>query len=165
VEIVLPEKSKKRLWAGVLERGWLVLTFMVLHWKVNRESFEPIVSEVIKRLRFIDKAKGVSTTTAGIPLPPAVTPADPNTVINDIIEPQAWEAYQSHHPLGQLQAFYTRELPQYEWDIEEYIPFPNQGEHPFARLKANKGERSTLIGLFPGTETEQANAVVFKKTS
>ncbi len=165
VEIVLPKKSEKRLWAGVLERGWLVLTFMVLHWKVNRESFEPLVSEVIKSLRFIEQAKGVSTTQKGIPLPPGVTPADPSTIINDILEPEAWQAYQSHHPLGQLQAFYTRELPQYEWDIEEYIPFPNQGEHPFARYKINKGDRSSLIGLFSGTEKDEHNMIVLKKTT
>lgn len=165
VEIVLPKKSKKRLWAGVLERGWLVLTFMVLHWKINQESFEPLVSEVIKSLRFIDQAKGVSTTSEGIPLPPGVTPADPNTIINDIHEPEAWGAYQTQHPVDQLQAFYTRELANFEWDIEEYIPYPNQGEHPFARLKLRKGDQSPLLGLIPGEETDQPNAIILKKIS
>ncbi len=138
---------------------------MVLLWKINQESFEPLVSEVIKSLRFIDQAKGVSTTPEGIPLPSGITPADPNNIINDIHELEAWGTHQTQHPLNQLQAFYTRELVNYEWDIEEYIPYSNQGEHPFARLKVKKGDQSTLLGIIPGTETDEPNTIVFKNNS
>jgi hypothetical protein len=163
VEIVLPKKSKKRLWAGILEHGMLVLSFMVLHWKTNRESFEPVVTEVISSLRFPPGVDGLSSTAEGIPLPPQVSPADPAAMVDDIQEPERWQGFTTPHGIGPLQAFYTRELPNDEWEMLQYIPFPNTGGHPFAQIKAQKEKHISLIGLLPSQETIPSGRIIIKE--
>jgi len=161
VEIALPKKSKKRLWAGILEHGLLVLSFLVLHWKTNRDNFEPVVTEVISSLRFPPGVDGLKTTSPGIPLPPDAVPADPTSMVDDIQEPERWLGFTTPHGIGPLQAFYTRELPYYKWDMLQYIPFPNTGGHPFAQIKARQGEKTILVGLL-SREPSAAGDIIVK---
>ena len=162
VEIVLPKKSKKRLWAGILEHGMLVLSFLVLHWKTNRESFEPVVTEVISSLQFPPGVDGLSSTAEGIPLPPQVSPADPAAMVDDIQEPERWQGFTTPHGVGPLQAFYTRELPNDEWEMLQYIPFPNTGGHPFAQIKARQGQKTILVGVLPGDDSSSSAMIIIR---
>jgi len=162
VEIVLPKQSKKRLWAGILEHGMLVLSFMVLHWKSNRESFEPVVTKVISSLQFPPGVDGLSSTAEGVPLPPQVSPADPTAMVDDIQEPEYWQGFTTRHSVGPLQAFYTRELPNYEWEMLQYIPFPNTGGHPFAQIKARQRDKTILVGVLPGDDSSSSTMIIIR---
>ena len=163
VEVALPQKSKKRLWAGVLEHGLEVLTFMVLHWKENRGEFEPLVTNVISSLRFISRADQVAATSQHLPLPPQTTILDPHRVVDDIEDDRGWQAYGTPYSVGALQAFYTRELPNFKWEMDQYIPFPNQGNHPFARLTVTREQQTFLVGLLPGTQSPQAGMIILRE--
>lgn len=79
VEIALPQKSRRRLWAGILEKGALVLEFAVLHWKDHREPMEPILSRMISSLRLIHRADGVEITPEGLPLPAGTAELPPGS--------------------------------------------------------------------------------------
>lgn len=162
-EIVLPQKTRKRIWAGLLEKGELVLTFLVLHWKENRETMEPLLSEIISSLRLIHSAEGINHTPEGLPLPPGAQAVSPDQIIDDIQNPALWSAYQGPFPPGSLQAFYLRELPHSSWRVKEYIPFPNQIDIPFARIQLTKGREQLTLGLLPGSGEELEVRIAIKR--
>lgn len=162
-EIVLPKKSRQRMWAGMLEKGELVLEFLVLHWKDNRDEMEPLISRIISSLRLIPTVKGLKRTPEGLPLPPGAQAVSPDQIIDDIQVPALWSAYQGPFPPGSLQAFYLRELPHSTWKVEEYIPFPNQVDFPFARIRLTQGSRQLSLGLLPGSEDQPQDSLAIKK--
>ena len=162
VEIVLPKKNPRRLWTGILENGMLVLSFLVLHWKENKEEIEPILSKIIASLKFLRGVEDLPQNEFGLPLPTATTPANPLSIVADIPDPENWLAYQTEYSPGALQAFYLRELPRLGWDITRYVPYPNSGELPFARVLMNKSGRNYSLGIMPGEEDGQAGSIVLK---
>jgi hypothetical protein len=163
VEIVLPKKNRKRLWAGILENGLMVLTFLVLHWKDNREEMEPLLSRIISSLRYVNHTDGIISNSSGLPLPSLAKPVDPLLIVDDIQDPENWEAYQGKFSVGSLQAFYNRELDNFNWQVNRYVPFPNPGDLPFARLLLEKDGKSYSLGLMPGVDNENTGNIVLKK--
>jgi len=162
VEIVLPKKSPHRLWTGILENGFLVLTFLVLHWKENREEIEPLISRTIASLKYLKRVDRVDQLSNGLPIPAPVKSIDPLTVVPDISDSKNWQAFQSDFSPGALQAFYLRELPHFGWNITRYVPFPNSGEIPFARLLLEKDGQTYSLGLMPGVVEEEYGTIVLK---
>ena len=163
VEIVLPKKSRERLWVGILENGLLVLSFLVLHWKDNREKMEPLLSKIISSLRYVTHTDGIVFNTNEFPLPSLIKPVDPLLIVDDIKDPENWEAYQGEFSVGSLQAFYNRELPRFDWQITRYVPFPNPSDFPFARLLLEKDGQSYSLGLLPGPEEDLLGYIMLKK--
>jgi len=163
VEIVLPKKSRERIWVGILENGLLVLTFLVLHWKDNREEMEPLISRMIASLKYLESVDGIPLSPTGLPLPSQANPIKPQEIITDIPDPDNWQAYQGDFSIGSLQAFYLRELPRFGWQITRYVPFPNPGDLPFARLLLEKDGQSYSLGLMPGVGSEDTGNIVLKK--
>ena len=162
VEIGLAKKSPHRLWAGILENGLLVLTILVLHLKENRDKIEPLISETITSLKYLERVDQVDQLPNGMPLPDSATPVDPLDIVTDIPDPENWQAFQGDFSTGALQAFYLRELPQFGWDITRYVPFPNPGELPFARILLEKDGQTYSLGLMPGAEGEKSSSIVLK---
>ena len=163
VEIVLPHQSRQRIWAGMLEKGELVLKFFALHWKDNREEMEPLISGIISSLRLIHSAEGITHTPDGLPLPPDAQAVSPDQIIDDIQDPALWSAYLGPFPPGSLQAFYLRELPHSAWNVKEYIPFPNQMDFPFCFFQLAKGREQMTLGLLPGSGDEGKDRIAIKK--
>lgn len=163
VEIVLPKKSPNRLWAGILENGLMVLTFLVLHLKGNREEMEPLLSRIISSLRYVNHTDGIISNSYGFPLPSLAKPIDPLLIVDDIQDPENWEAYQGKFSVGSLQAFYNRELPGFDWQVNRYVPFPNPGNLPFARLMVEKDDLSYSLGLLPGPDEDFLGYIMLKK--
>ena len=163
VEIVLPKKSRERLWVGILENGLLVLTFLVLHWKDNREEMERLLSRIISSLRYVNHTDGIISNSSGLPLPSLAKPIDPLLIVDDIGDPENWEAYQGEFSVGSLQAFYNRELASFNWQVNRYVPLPNPGDLPFARLLLEKDGKSYSLGLMPGVDSENTGNIVLKK--
>ncbi len=161
-EIILPKKNPQRLWTGILENGMLVLSFLALHWKENRQEVEPIISGIISSLKFLKGVDDLPTNKSGFPLPSVVEPTDPLSIVADIPDPDNWLAYKTEHEPGALQAFYTRELPRLGWEITRYVPYPNSGDLPFARLLMNKEDREYSLGIMPGGEEGQVGSIVIK---
>ena len=83
-EIVLPKKSRQRMWAGMLEKGELVLEFLVLHWKDNRDEMEPLISRIISSLRLIPTAEGPETHPGRPSSAPGFAAVSLTRVIDDI---------------------------------------------------------------------------------
>ncbi len=161
VEILLPKQNRKRLWAGILEKGRVILHFTVLHWKETRPDFEPLATKVISSLRFMDKVSQIDTTALGIPIPthcPSIAPAQ---FIDDIKDPSLWQAYEVNNNVGALQAFYLREAKNYDWEIVGYSPFPS-AELGFARLELQKGEKQVTLGLMPAESKKESSRIVIK---
>jgi len=148
-EIVLPKRDNKRLWAGILMRDFIVLKFAVVHLKEERKWFEPLATQIISSLRFLNRVYGVQVTKEGLPLPPGYTPIEPIQVINDIPDPEKWRAYEGSSGVDAMQAFYLRELPIHGWAVEEYAPFPSATGLGFARLRLGKHQQSATLGLMP----------------
>lgn len=148
-EIVLPKRDNKRLWAGILMRDFIVLKFAVVHQKEERNWFEPLATQIISSLRFLNRVYGVPVTREGLPLPPEYTSTEPAKVVNDITNPDQWRAYDGASGVDALQAFYLRELPIHGWAVEEYAPFPSAANLGFARLKLSKHQKSATLGLLP----------------
>jgi hypothetical protein len=148
-EIVMPKKDNRRLWVGILARDFRVLHFSVIHPKEERDQFEPVATQIISSLRFPIRILGIATTREGIPLPPGYTPVEPQTVIQDIVDPGQWRAYDGKDGVGALQAFYLREAPIHNWEVEEYVPFPSPSDLGFSRLRLRKGERVVTLGIMP----------------
>ena len=168
-EIVLPKKDNRRLWTGILMHDFRVLHFMVTHAKEVRDQFEPVVTKVISSLRFPNRILGIKASREGVPLPPGYKPVDPKTILTGIADPQNWRAYSGKSGIGALQAFYLREVPIHNWDMEEYVPFPAQTDLGFARLQLRRGDLTITLGMMPydpsgsGTITASSPAhVVFK---
>ena len=84
-------------------------------------------------------------------------------IVDDIKDPENWEAYQGEFSVGSLQAFYNRELPRFDWQITRYVPFPNPSDLPFARLLLEKDGQSYSLGLMPGVDSENTGNIVLKK--
>ena len=162
-EIQLPKKLNRRLWAGVLARETTILHFMVSHPKEMRAAFEPQATKIITSLRFLDKVDGLKTNADGIPLPPDYHPVAPTTLVPDAKDEDNWEAYDGESDLGALQAFYLRELPQHGWEIDEFIPYPNQVEVAFVRLQIHKGGFFATLGILPFGEKKLTGKIVAKR--
>jgi len=148
-EIVLPKKDNRRLWTGILMQDFRVLHFMVTHPKDVRESFEPAATKLISSLRFPNRILGIKASREGLPLPPKYAPADPKNILTDIPDPKNWRAYSGEAGIGALQAFYLREVPIHNWEMEEYVPFPSSSELGFARFQLRRDNRKIMLGLMP----------------
>lgn len=163
VEVVLAKKNPRRLWAGILENGMLVLTFLVLHWKENREEMEPLISKIISSLRYLKKLDRVYLTEDDLPLPEPFSPTDPLEIMPDIQDPENWQAYQTEFSTGALQAFYLRELLPLGWNITRYVPYPNFGELPFAQVLMNKAGKVYSLGILPQGEGGETGSIILKR--
>jgi hypothetical protein len=149
-EIALPKSKNQRLWAGILERGALVLHFMVLHTLSDRAWFEPLFTRLISSLRFpASLAEGLAHDTCGLPLPPGYAPADPTGLVNDIADPHNWRAYRGESSIGSLQAFFLREAQHNEWMIDSLEPFPGNTDLGFARFELHCSDTALTLGLLP----------------
>lgn len=148
-ELVLPRKEQRRLWVGFLSRGLILLKFMVAHPLKERSWFEPQVTTILKSLDFSTYIDGLTVHECGIPLPPDCEPIEPTEILKDIADPAAWQAFDSPHSMGGLQAFYAREAPHYGWTIETFQPFPGQHDLGFARLRLRQGGCVIALGLLP----------------
>jgi hypothetical protein len=170
-EIVLSKKENQRLWTGILMQDFRVLHFMVTHPREARQVFEPAATKVISSLRFPNRILGIKANREGVPLPPGYEAVDPTRILADITEPEKWRAYSGLAGIGALQAFYIRELPIHNWDMEEYVPFPSSSELGFARLQLRKGNLKITLGIMPydpsasGTITPSSPANIAIKVS
>jgi len=163
VEIVLPKKDPKRLWAGILEYGYLVLHFLVLHWKENQKEMQPQITRIISSLEFLQTVPEILSTNSGLPLPRGLTSADPVDLINDIDNPEDWEAFQGEFSPGALQAFFMRELEAAGWQVTRYVPYPSPGKLPFARIFTEKDGMQIILGILPPSQDDPNTALVIKK--
>jgi hypothetical protein len=166
-EILLPKKDNRRLWTGILMRDFRVLHFMVTHPKEVRDKFEPVATKIISSLRFLNRILDIKVSREGVPLPPDYSPVDPQTILADIPDPQNWRAYSGKAGIGALQAFYLREIPVHNWEMEEYVPFPSSSDLGFARLQLRRDRLKIMLGLMPydasGTVTSSSPAnIVYK---
>ena len=149
-EIALPKSSNKRLWAGILGRGALVLHFMVSHNMSERAWFEPQFTRLISSLRFpASLADGLARDESGLPLPPDYVPTAPAELVSDIADPHNWRAYRGAGSIGALQAFYLREAQHNEWEIESFDPFPGDSDLGFARFELRRSKTALTLGLLP----------------
>jgi len=164
-EIQLSKKSNKRLWSGILEINTIVLHFMVLHWKEEREWFEPLATALISSLRFIQKADGISLDDRDLPIPPEYKVSDPKLILEDLQDTTLWKAYEGTANIGALQAFYLRELPNHGWEIEEYVPSPYPSAIDFSRFKIKKDNKNLTLGLMPLSKMYEVGAIVIKNNS
>ena len=110
----------------------------------------------------MDRIENLAATTKGVPLPPGYSPVDPANLIPDVPDDNTWDAYDGKNDIGALQAFYYRELPIYGWEISEFIPFPNQVDIHFARLRIQKGNLTATLGLMPTAEKKVLGKIVVK---
>ena len=165
VEIVLPKREEKRLWVGILSRGLTILHFMVVHHKEERDYFEPLATEIISSLTFIKQASGLATDSSGLPLPPKYAPVEPDDVVDDIADIEDWQAYDGASSTGALQAFYLREAPNYDWEIDEFLPFPSSASDlNFARIQMHRGQIQRTLGILPfGKEREDHAKLVIRE--
>jgi hypothetical protein len=164
-EIMLPKKDERRLWTGILERGFLVLYFVTLHLKEERAIFEPMATQIISSLRFPAEVAGVLTSEDGLPLPPGYTPILPQVIVEDITDTKQWRAYEGQSGVDGLQAFYVREARNYGWTIAEYAPYPSPSDLGFARFRLVKDNQQVMLGIMPysGNEKDQiVGRLVFK---
>ncbi len=164
-EIQLPKRVNRRLWTGLLAQETVILHFMVSHQRDARTDFEPQVTQIISSLRFLDGIKGLLTNTENLPLPPKYQVVDPATLVPDAKDDNSWQAYDGESDLGALQNFYYRELPNYGWEISEFIPFPNQVDVDFARLRIHKDGISATLGILPFGEKKPSGKIVIKYES
>jgi hypothetical protein len=161
-EIVLPKTKNKRLWTGILSYGLAILHLMVEHPLDQRVFFEPLVTGIIASLRFIHHLPNLTTTERNIPLPPVFENINPKSILSDIDDHQEWEAYAVEDTTGSLQAFYTRELPHYGWEISDFTPYPNQSEIQLARFHLTKGEENAVLGILPKPREDIASGIVIR---
>ncbi|MBT7075206.1 MAG: hypothetical protein HN922_09900 [Anaerolineae bacterium] len=161
-EIQLPKRTNRRLWAGILAQETVILHFMVSHKKTERNAFEPQVTEIISSLRFLDGLKGLDTAGDNFPIPPNYLAVDADALVPDAKNDDSWIAYDGQSDIAALQNFYYRELPQYGWEISEFIPFPNQVEVEFARLRIHKDDLTATLGILPFGEKNTLGKIVVK---
>ncbi len=162
-EIQMPRKLNRRLWVGILSRETVILHLMVSHPFEVRATFEPLATRIIASLKFLDRTAGLDTTPENIPLPPEYAAADPASLVPDVRDPENWQAYTGSSDIGALQAFYYRELPNHGWEIQEFIPWPNQVNIDFVRLRIQKDGLTATLGILPGPEKRPAGQIVIKK--
>ena len=161
-EIQLPKKTNRRLWAGILTRETVILHLMVSHKKTERDVFEPQATKIISSLRFLDKVDWNGARLEPVPVPPQYTSVPPQTLVPDAANGKLWRAYDGESDLGALQNFYYRELPNFGWEISEFIPFPNQVDVGFARLRIHKEGLSATLGILPFGEKKPSGKIVIK---
>ena len=161
-EIQLPKKVNRRLWAGILVRETAILHFMVSHPRDERADFEPQATQIISSLRFLARVEGLAKNAENLPLPPDYQAVDPATLVPDAKDDDSWQAYEGKSDMGALQNFYYRELPQHGWEISEFIPFPNQVEVNFARLRIRKDDLTVTLGILPFGEKKPLGKIVVK---
>ena len=162
VEIQLPKRQNRRLWAGILVLDKVILHLMASHPRDERAVFEPQVTKVIASLRFLKQIEGLAANAEGLPLPPNYAPVDPTTHIPDLSGGDSWQAYEGNSDLNALQNFYYRELPHHGWEISEFIPYPNQVEIGFARLRIHKEDLTATLGILPTDEKNPNGKIVVK---
>jgi hypothetical protein len=148
-EIVLPKKDNQRLWTGILMHDFRVLHFLVTHPKEVRDEFEPAVTKIISSLHFPNRILGIRASREGLPLPPGYEPVDPKSILTDLSDSENWRAYAGRAGIGALQAFYLREVPIHNWELEEYVPFPSSSELGFARLQLRQSNLKITLGMLP----------------
>ncbi len=161
-EILLPKKANQRLWIGILAHEVILLHFMVSHPKEERQLFEPLVTQAIRSLRFLERADHIPLDEAGIPLPRGYTPVDPAAYLTDVANSSNWQAYDGQASISALQAFYYRELSAHGWEIDEFTPFPSQDSLAFARLHIARGAQKAALGLLPLSEAGKNSAILIK---
>jgi hypothetical protein len=161
-EIQMPRKRQRRLWVGILARETVILHFTVSHAFDVRSEIEPIATQIIASLKFPPQTEGIRANPRGIPLPPGYTVTDPLSLIPDIPAPENWQAYTGGSDIGALQAFYYRELPNFGWEILEFIPYPNQVEINFARLSIHRDGSSATLGILPTTHKQPRGDIVIQ---
>ena len=149
-EIVLPKRENKRLWTGILLYGPLLLNMVVAHHLKERNTFEPLISEILLSLEFPEHFPETVLNPIGVPLPPAYQLSDVKEILSDINEGDIWYAYQGKETIGSLQAFYARELTAAGWFIQEFVSFPEQAKDiGFCRIRIQKEEKNCILGLMP----------------
>ncbi len=161
-EIQLPRRQNRRLWAGILAWDRIILHLMVSHPREERADFEPQATQIIASLRFLEQIEGLATTAEGVPLPPDYAPVDPASLVPDAQDDESWQAYDGSSNIGALQAFYYRELPQHGWEISEFIPFPNQVDIHFVRLRIHKENITATLGILPSEGKKPFGKIVIK---
>jgi len=161
-EIQMPRRENRRLWVGILAREAVILHLMISHPREERSDFEPQATQIIASLHFVERASDIATTKFGIPLPPNYKPVDPVSLVPDAQDCDSWQAYHGNSDIGALQAFYFREAPIHEWEISEFIPFPNQSDIDFARLRIRKNEVTATLGILPSEHKKPIGKIVIK---
>jgi len=163
-EILLPKISGKRLWVGLLSYDRSLLHFLVTHRIEERDGIEPVFTQMISSLRFVDQVSGIPHNQDGVPLPPGYASVDPASILTDLQDVAQWQAYQGQVKLDALQAFYWRELRNRGFVMAEYIPFSSTSELGFARIVFSKKERAYTLGILPSTQ-EPTNGVIVIKSN
>ena len=161
-EILLPKSTGKRLWVGLLSHNRSIFHFLVTHRIEERDSVEPVFTQIISSLRFIDQALGVPENQEGVPLPPGYVRVDPASVLTDLQDVTQWQAYQGQVNLDALQAFYWRELPNRGFMVAEYIPFASTSDLGFARFIFSKNKGSYSLGILPSPQEPTTGVIVIK---
>jgi hypothetical protein len=148
-EIALPKKESNRLWLGILCHDLVVLKFLVSHPLARRADFEPQATAVLRSLRFLTSVADLPPHASGLPLPPDCTPLPAAEVLADLGTEGSWEAFETPHSMGAVQAFYWREAPAASWEITSFQPFPGDHPHPFARVGLHKAGKVMALGILP----------------
>ncbi len=163
-ELLLPAKQNRRLWIGLLAAGGMVLHLAVTHRKDEKSYFQPLVSNMVQSLRFVEHTDEYQMTAMDLPIPPAYTPAAPEDIIEAISPHKIWDAYRGEATISALQVFYLRELPHVGWQIDTYYPYPNRNpEIRFASFLIHKAERTVVIALIPrGSKPTLADIVMME---
>ncbi len=162
-EIVLPKKENRRLWAGILAFNFIVLQMALEHPREELSTYQPVVTEILKSLRFLRNVENVLENACGFPLPPGYTPVPPHSIVPDVPEGQIWEAYSGSASAGALQAFYLRESQARGWKLQEMSPFPGPSELGFARIIYHKEGATATLGIMPqGVSSTSPAAIVIR---
>lgn len=161
-EIQLPKTVNRRVWVGILAWETVILHLMVSHRKDERDSFEPLVTKAIASLQFLPRVEEIEPNADDLPALPQYTAIPSRDLVPDARDDEDWRAYDGERELGALQQFYYRELPRFGWEISEFIPFPNQVDVNFARLRIHKAGRTATLGILPFGEKNPTGKVVVK---
>ncbi len=148
-EVVLPKKENRRLWAGILAFNFVVLQMALEHPRAERSAYQPVVTEILKSLRFLRSVEGVLENGCGFPVPPAYRSVPAHSIVPDAAEDQLWEAYHGDASAGALQAFYLRETQARGWKLQEMAPFPGPFQLGFGRLRFEKESAQATLGVMP----------------
>ena len=162
-ELRLPRKLNRRLWVGILARDAIILHLTVSHPLEIRETFEPLATQIISSLRFLDRVENLTLNRDGIPLPPDYAITDPISLVPDLQNGENWRAYTGSSDIGALQAFYYRELPTHGWEIQEFIPWPNQVDIDFVRLRIHKDDFTATLGILPSLDERSTGQIVIRQ--
>jgi len=160
-EVALPKKDAGRLWLGILSHDLIVLKFLVSHPLALRAEFEPLATEVLRSLRFLEAVPDLPQHPCGLALPPDCTPLPASKILEDLADQGSWEAFETPHSLGAVQAFYWREAPAAGWEITTFQPYPGDHPLPFARVGLHRQGRAIALGIIPhpqGADDRNARA-------